>query len=117
VLVLVHLDDGVEVLLQRIAICREADDREDYAGTFVVWPLTADLEELGCVSGVDVVAGSRASVAREDGEVGSGDAERRAAIVGVATKTQSECFFYELRLLTGRSRAVSRLREQLWGSA
>jgi hypothetical protein len=84
VLVLVHLDDGIEVLLQRIAVCSETDDRKNYPGALVVWPLAANLEELRCISRVDVVAGSRASVARKDGEFSAGDAERRTAVIGVA---------------------------------
>jgi hypothetical protein len=75
VLVLVHLDDGVEALLQCIAVRRETHTGEYYPRTLVLWSLTADLEELGCVSCVDVVAGSRACVACEDGEVGAGDAQ------------------------------------------
>jgi hypothetical protein len=75
VLVLVHLHNGVETLLQRITICCKADYRKYYPGTLVVWALAADLEELGCVSCVDVVARSGACVAGEDGEVSAGDAE------------------------------------------
>lgn len=67
-LVLVHLDDGVEALLQRMAVGGESDDREDYPCALVVWTLAADLEELGLVACVDVVAGRRACVAGEDGE-------------------------------------------------
>jgi hypothetical protein len=44
----------------------------------------ADFEDFGCVAGVDVVAARGACVAGEDGEVGSGDGEGGAAVVGVA---------------------------------
>jgi hypothetical protein len=57
-LVLVHFDDGVKALLQRFAVCCEADDREYYPRTLVLRALAANLEELGCVPSVDIVAGS-----------------------------------------------------------
>lgn len=62
VLVLVHLDNGVETLLQRITVCGEADYRQYYPGALVVWSFAANLKELGCVSCVDVVAGCRTCV-------------------------------------------------------
>ena len=46
----------------------------------------ADLEELGRVTGEDVVAGGQTSVAGEDGEGGAGDAEGGAAVVGVGVE-------------------------------
>jgi hypothetical protein len=63
VLVLVHLDDGVETLLERVAISGEADDGEDDLGTLVVAAGAADAEEFGGVARVDVVAAGAASVA------------------------------------------------------
>jgi hypothetical protein len=63
VLVLVHLDDGVETLLERVAISGEAYDGEDDLGTLVVAAGAADAEEFGGVARVDVVAAGAASVA------------------------------------------------------
>lgn len=83
VLVAVHLDDGVEALLEGVAVGGEADDGEDDARGRVVG---ADAEELGGVAGVDVVAGGGAGVAGEDGEAGPGYAEGGAAVVGVAVR-------------------------------
>lgn len=84
VLVLVHLDDGVEALLQRIAVGGEAYDREDDLGALVLAAGAADAEQFGGVARVDVVAAGAASVACEDGEVGAGDSEGCAAVVCVA---------------------------------
>jgi hypothetical protein len=84
VLVLVHLDDGVEVLLQRVAVGGETDYRQHYPCTLVVGALAANLEELGLVSCVDVVAGCGSSVAGEDGEVSTRDAECGTTVVSVA---------------------------------
>ena len=84
VLVLVHLDDGVEALLERVAVGGEAYYREDDLGALVVAAGAADAEEFGCVARVDVVAAGAASVACEDGEVGACDAESGSAIVCVA---------------------------------
>lgn len=74
VLILVHLDNGVEAFLESVGVGCKAHNREDYPGALVVRALAANLEELGCVACVDVVAGCRACVAGEDGEVGAGDA-------------------------------------------
>ena len=84
VLVLVHLDDSVEALLERVAISGEADDGEHDLGALVVAAGAADAEQFGSVARVDVVAAGAASVACEDGEVGAGDAEGCAAVVCVA---------------------------------
>ena len=67
-----------------MAVCGEADDREDDAGAFVFGTLASDLEDLGREACVDVVAGGVAGVAGEDGEVCAADSERGAAVVGVA---------------------------------
>lgn len=83
-LVLVHLDDGVEALLERVAVCGKAYYREDDLGALVVAAGAADAEEFGSVARVDVVAAGAASIACEDGEVGACDAESGAAIVCVA---------------------------------
>lgn len=72
-LVLVHLDDRVQPLLQRVTVRSEADDGEDNATASVFRPIAADLEEFGDEARVDVVAGCGASIACEDGEVGAGD--------------------------------------------
>lgn len=84
VLELVHLDDGVEALLERIAVGGEAHDREHDLGALVLAAGAADAEEFGGVARIDVVAAGAASVACEDGEVGAGDAEGCAAVVCVA---------------------------------
>jgi hypothetical protein len=63
VLVLVHLDDGVEALLERVAISGEADDGEDDLGALVLTAGATDTEEFGGVARVDVVAAGAASVA------------------------------------------------------
>ncbi|CAG8705354.1 2039_t:CDS:1, partial [Scutellospora calospora] len=86
VLVLVHFDDGVEALLEGVAVGGEAHDREDDLGALVVAAGAADAEEFGGVARVDVVAAGAASVAGEDGEVGAGDAEGCAAVVCVAVE-------------------------------
>jgi hypothetical protein len=88
VLVLVHLDDCVQALFQRLAISSESNDREYYPCALVVWPFTADLEELWGIPCVDVVAVCGASVASEDGKVSTGDTEGRSAIVCVAGNSQ-----------------------------
>lgn len=49
----------------------------------------ADLEDLGIVSCVDAVAGGVSGVARQDGEVGAGDGEDGAAVVGVAVASSA----------------------------
>lgn len=46
----------------------------------------ADFEDFGRVPRVDVVAGGGTSVSCEDGEVGAGNGEGGAAVVGVAGK-------------------------------
>jgi hypothetical protein len=84
VLELVHLDDGVEALLERIAVGGEAHNREHDLGALVLAAGAADAEEFGGVARIDVVAAGAASVACEDGEVGAGDAEGCAAVVCVA---------------------------------
>lgn len=89
VLVLVHLDDGVEALLERVAVGGEADYREHDLGALVVAAGATDAEEFGSVTRVDVVAAGAASVAGEDGEVGAGDAQSGAAVVCVAVSTVS----------------------------
>lgn len=63
VLVLVHLDDSVETLLERVAISGEAHDGQDDSSTLVVAAGAADAEEFGGVARVDVVATGAASVA------------------------------------------------------
>lgn len=63
VLVLVHLDDSVKALLERIAVSGEANDGEDDLGPLVVAAGAADAEEFGSVARVDVVAAGAASVA------------------------------------------------------
>jgi hypothetical protein len=83
VLVLVHLDDGVEVLLQGVTVGSETDDGQHYPCALVVGALASNLEELGLVSCVDVVAGCGSSVAGEDGEVSTRDAECGTTVVGV----------------------------------
>jgi hypothetical protein len=100
VLVLVHLDDGVEVLLQRMAVRSETNHREHYPSALVVWPLTANLEQLGLVSCVDVVARCGSSVAGEDGEVSTRDTERRTTVVGVAVLINL-CCKIEFRVTNG----------------
>ena len=101
VLVAIGLDDGVEALLECVAVCGEADDRQDDRGAagaglfgggavFVVVVVGrvryADPEYFGHVARVDVVAGCGACVAGDDGEVFACDAERGAAVVGVADR-------------------------------
>ena len=62
-LVLVHLDDGVEALSQGAAVGREADDREDDGGSRAAVVVAADLVEFGRVARVDAVARGQARVA------------------------------------------------------
>lgn len=90
VLELVHLDDGVEALLERVAVGREADDGQHDARALVGAASAADLEEFGRVARVDVVAAGAAGVACQDGEVGSCDAESGATVVCVAGVRVSE---------------------------
>lgn len=52
-----------------MAICCEADYRENDFGAFIVGAVAANLEELRFVARVDVVSGGGTSVACEDGEV------------------------------------------------
>jgi hypothetical protein len=63
VLVLVHLDDGVETLLERIAISGEADYGQDDLGALVLAAGPTDAEEFGSEARIDVIAAGAASVA------------------------------------------------------
>lgn len=63
VLVLVHLDDVVEALLESLSVRGESDHREDEVCPLAGLVVCADLEDFGCETGVDVVAGGRAGVA------------------------------------------------------
>lgn len=83
----VHLADRIEALLQGLAIGCEATYGEDEVRIVLIGRAAADLEDLGVVSCVDAVAGSVSGVAREDGEVGTGDGEDGTTIVGVAIGT------------------------------
>lgn len=71
VAVVVHLDDGVELLGQSIAIGGETNDGENNAGALLLRALAADAEQLRGVAGVDVVAGGVAGVTSHDGEIGT----------------------------------------------
>jgi hypothetical protein len=42
VLVSIHLDNGVQTLLQRIAIGGESNHGEHDLGTLVIWPIASD---------------------------------------------------------------------------
>lgn len=53
--VFIHLDDGVESFLESSTVGREADDAENNVAAFSGVLVCADLEYLGCISGVDVV--------------------------------------------------------------
>jgi hypothetical protein len=110
VLELVHLDDGVEALLERIAVGGEANDREHDLGALVLAAGAADAEQFGGVARVDVVAAGAASVACEDGEVGAGDAEGCAAVVCVAVVdvlVREPLMVYSITIEhTGRSHVV-----------
>lgn len=44
----------------------------------------ADLEDLGLVTGVDVVAGCGTGIACNDGEIGARDSKSRAAIISIS---------------------------------
>lgn len=83
VAVVVHLDDGIELLGQGVAVGGETNDGENNASASLLGTFAADAEELGGVAGVDVVAGGVAGVACHDGEVGARDSERAATVVGV----------------------------------
>ena len=83
-LVLVHFDDGVQPLFQSIAVRSKTNDGEDNTRIFILRTLTSDLEELGCIAGVDAIAGGRTGVASKNGEVCTGDAKGRATVVGIA---------------------------------
>lgn len=50
-LVSVHFDDGVETFFEGVAICSEADYREDDGSGWVI----ANLKNFGFVAGVDAV--------------------------------------------------------------
>lgn len=56
VLVAVHLDDAVESFFQRLSICSKTNDGQNNMSAFSCLVIAAYLEELGRVSGVDVVA-------------------------------------------------------------
>ena len=75
VLVLVHADDCIETLFERVAVCREANNREHNAGAFAGFFVPAYSEDLGRVPRVDAVARAHACVAGQDAEVFAGDAE------------------------------------------
>ncbi len=57
VLVAVHLDDGLEPLLERVAVRGEAHHGEDEVGPRPRGVVPADLVDLRRVARVDVVAG------------------------------------------------------------
>ncbi|KUI54117.1 hypothetical protein VP1G_10612 [Cytospora mali] len=82
----VHLANGVQALLQRLAIGREAAHRQDQRRVVLVCRATANLEHLGVVSRVDAVAGCVSGVASHDGKVSASDGEDGAAVVGVTEK-------------------------------
>lgn len=65
-LVLIHLYDCIEALFQGMAICREADYREDDCCGIIVG---TDAKELRDVTGIDVVATRGSSVAGQDREI------------------------------------------------
>ena len=75
-LVFVHLDDGVEPLFQRIAICGEADHREHNPAAFVVGTIASNLEKFRRIACVDVVAACASRVTGYDREVLTADSER-----------------------------------------
>jgi hypothetical protein len=83
-LVAVQLRNSVESLLQRFAVSCEANHGEDEVRIILRGGCAADLEDFGLVARVDVVAAGGAGVARENGEVGAGDGECGAAVVGVS---------------------------------
>lgn len=82
--VAVDLADGVELVAQSGAVGGEAAHREHYRGIVLGSGGSADFEDLGGHAGVDAVAAGVTGVAGHDGEVGAGDGEGGAAVVGVA---------------------------------
>lgn len=84
VAVAVHLAHGVELLLERLAVGREAAHGEHERRVGLVRGAAANLEHLGVVACVDAVAGGVAGVAGHDGEVVACDGENGAAVVGVS---------------------------------
>ena len=80
----VHLADGVEALLQGIAVRREPHHGQQDVGVVLRRVRAPDLEHLRREPRVDAVPGRQSRVARHDGEVGARDGECRAAVVGVS---------------------------------
>ena len=86
VAVAVHLANGVEALLEGLAVGGEADDGEQDSGIVLGGVGAADLEDLGGEPRVDAVAGGQTGVAGHDGEVGAGNSEGRAAVIRVSAR-------------------------------
>ncbi len=55
-----------------------------------------NLEDLGCVAGVDVVTGRGTGVACHDSKICTGDRKRRTAIVRISAEKVSEISRYLL---------------------
>lgn len=90
VAVTVHLADGIEALLQGLAIGSEATYRQHDGGVMLVCRASTDLEDLGIVTSIDAVTGGVTSVAGHDGEVGACDGEDGAAVVGVSVDKRGQ---------------------------
>jgi hypothetical protein len=73
VAVSVHLADGVQALLQGLAVGCEPNDREQDVGIILGRGRAANLEDFRGVSGVDAVARRETGVTCQDGEVVAGD--------------------------------------------
>ncbi len=87
VLVSVQLDDGVEAVAKRVAVCGETDDGEEEGSIGLRLVCAADLEDFWGVAGVDGITRGGTGVAGEDGEVGAGDGEGGTTIVSVSRNT------------------------------
>ncbi len=55
-LVPVQLDQSIQALFQSLPICSKPHNRENNMGSFAGLVVTADFEDLGGITSVDVVA-------------------------------------------------------------
>lgn len=84
VAVAVHLADGVEALLEGLAVGREADDGQQDVGVLLRRRRSANFEDLGGEAGVDGVAGRRSGIAGHHGEAVTGHGDSGTTVIGIA---------------------------------
>jgi hypothetical protein len=72
-LVLVHLHDVIQALLQSSAVGGESDNGEDDVAAFASLVVGANLEYFRFESAVDIVTGNGPSVTGKKGKVGTAD--------------------------------------------